>query len=76
MKIDICRNYNGDWIGLYVDGELKLEGHSLQITDVIEALGIDIPRTLEVDLWNLGCCPKTWDEVEELHKQPRIAHED
>ena len=29
-----------DWQGLYIDGELKREGHSLAARDVLELLGV------------------------------------
>lgn len=33
-----------DWNGLYVDGELMAENHSLRPTDVLDALGIPYER--------------------------------
>ena len=30
-----------DWVALYLNGEKKLEGHSLQLQDVLELLGVD-----------------------------------
>ena len=33
-----------DWNGLYVDGELVAENHSLRPTDVLDALGIVYER--------------------------------
>lgn len=30
----------GDWEGIYVDGELKYEGHSLDATDALYAVDI------------------------------------
>lgn len=35
---------SGDWEGMYVDGELKCEGHSLQCTEILKALGIKYER--------------------------------
>ena len=32
---------DADWMGLYVDGKLVLENHSLNIEDVLDALEID-----------------------------------
>lgn len=38
----------GDWEGLYIDGKLYAEGHSLRASDVLDAL--DIPtETVTVD---------------------------
>jgi len=30
----------GDWEGMYLNGELKYEGHSLSVDQVLEVLGI------------------------------------
>lgn len=30
----------GDWEGVYADGELKLQGHSVEIEEVFDAIGI------------------------------------
>ena len=38
--IVIATNYN-DWEGLYINGVLATQSHSLRIEDVLEALGID-----------------------------------
>lgn len=39
-KIDVVLWDAGDWIALYVDGELVHEGHSIRGTDMLEYLGI------------------------------------
>ena len=31
-----------DWSGLYVNGELRDEGHSLRVSDVLEILGYKV----------------------------------
>lgn len=58
-----------DWCGLYRDGKLIVEGHSLNTRDVCYALGLD----LDVDdctvkqverLYDEGYLPKTLAELE------------
>lgn len=45
-----------DWVGLYIDGELRMEGHSLYIVGVIE----------EITGWTVGKVyvdgDELWDE--------------
>lgn len=55
-----------DWVGLYADGELKLQGHSLSVRDVIEFLTGTRPTTLE----------PTYEEVERLNYSlpEKLAH--
>jgi hypothetical protein len=38
--IEIVSSSDGDWEGLYLNGELKAEGHSLNLWDVFEAIGL------------------------------------
>lgn len=38
VKITLVSGDDGDWIGMYVDGELKAEGHSLSERRVLEVL--------------------------------------
>ncbi len=40
MEVMLVECESGDWIGMYVDGKLKEEGHSLRPTDVLDALGV------------------------------------
>jgi hypothetical protein len=40
MNVQLLKSGAGDWIGLYVDGKLKMEGHSLRLEDVLESIGI------------------------------------
>lgn len=69
-----------DWAGLYVDGRLEQEGHSLRLTSVLELLheraqpiaSIDW-RTLndagELSLNTRGCMPPTLVEIDEWEKR-------
>lgn len=36
-----------DWVGLYVGGELKLQGHSLSTRDVVEVITGERPEYYE-----------------------------
>lgn len=38
MDIKIVFHPSGDWEGLYVEGYLECEGHSIRVEDLIEAL--------------------------------------
>ncbi len=50
--VTIVTNGN-DWEGLYIDGELINENHSLRTVDILAALGIDI-KHVEVSCDWLG----------------------
>lgn len=38
MKVNYVHDEGGDWAGLYIDGELIDENHSLYVGHVLEAL--------------------------------------
>lgn len=57
-----------DWIGLYVDGELVLEGHSLSESTVIKVLTGTRPGVFQEYDWEAwdewgNHCPPTWAAV-------------
>ena len=65
MKALLILSEDGDWIGLYVDGKLELEGHSLRTQDVIHALGIEanqIEKSVEWFDGHGGRCPAEYKE--------------
>ena len=37
----------GDWIALYMDGNLIAEGHSLGLVDVLDAINSTFPNTID-----------------------------
>jgi len=39
--MDILIVYVDDWCGLYIDGELKHQGHSLESDTLLEHLGLE-----------------------------------
>lgn len=54
-----------DWEGLYINGKLIKEDHSLHVEDVLEAVGVKVD-TLHADcewLWDQGSLPDKLDEV-------------
>jgi hypothetical protein len=70
-SVGILSSEDGDWTGLYLDGKLIAENHSLSNWDwvqLLSSLGIgvqDEERSME---WfeKVGSrCPETWDEVME-----------
>lgn len=56
-----------DWAGIYVDGELQYENHSLHHRDVLEAIKQDY-ESIEVDMMKLdiGRLPDTLEELRKL----------
>ena len=56
-----------DWNGIYIDGKLMYENHSLHHRDVLEALNIKY-ETIEVDMMELdiGHLPNTVEELKKL----------
>jgi hypothetical protein len=62
----IIANFD-DWQGIYVDGELKSEGHSLYYRDVLDAIKLEY-KLIEVDMLelDLGRYPETLEELKEL----------
>lgn len=63
MNIVIVNDRAGECQGIYVDGVLKSESHSLIIEDVLEAVGLEYNRRALTDeqdalLSDLGHLPK------------------
>lgn len=53
---------DGDWQGLYVNGLLKCEGHSFPLSDVFEALGLELVER-EIDMEEMGSLPELYKEL-------------
>lgn len=66
MKITFVSG--GDWQGLYVDGKIVLQNHSLYPIEVLEALKIDFDYIETDDEWlyKIGRFP---DELSKVKKQ-------
>jgi len=61
-KIDFV--YADDWIGMYLDGRLVFERHSMDEEDVLNALGVEYSSHRAHDyLSERGCCPDDLSEV-------------
>lgn len=55
---------NDDWEGLYVDGDLKAQGHSLHTQDILDALGVSHEaRSIEDE--NVTFLPDKLEDVPE-----------
>lgn len=54
--------YNGDWVGLYVDGKLVDESHSLDPQRVMDALGIKY-ESRAVYMVNIGRLPERLEDA-------------
>lgn len=66
MSAVFVTNYN-DWEGIYLDGKLVDQGHSLDLVQTLKRLGIDV-RVVEPShdwLMSRGRLPDTLDEVVE-----------
>lgn len=65
--IKLLRAGGGDWVGIYVDGKLVKEGHSIQEEDVIAIL---FPKMEIETVWGSedleeygNRCPLEWNQV-------------
>lgn len=59
-KIQFLTN-DDDWTGLYIDGKLIIEGHSIRARDVVEALGYKYESKV-VEFVDGSSCPETFPE--------------
>lgn len=61
-EILVVTSEDRDWYGLYVDGELKCEGHRLTHSNIFYALGINYTEFEKDDTWfdDFGCCPEKY----------------
>lgn len=77
QAIEVTILSGDDWKGIYVNGELKAENHSLNADNALAALDIAYESIyLESDYgWDCigNCCPKTKSEFEELVKQYNLG---
>jgi hypothetical protein len=64
-KYALVSNDEGDWIGLYEDGKLLYEGHSIDESKMLDLLGIKYRHIGEIDCNEFGCrMPATFAELE------------
>ncbi len=69
MKVTLVSN-GDDWEGLYVDGELKTEGHRVTAYDLAEVLGLEWDRVDVSTSWLGG---KVSNLPAQLSKIPKKA---
>lgn len=60
MKIDLI--YLEDWIGIYVDGKLKAENHTLSPEEVLDAVGIKYSSE-EIENFEYGHLPENFKDI-------------
>ena len=66
-RLVLVTNYD-DWEGLYVDGELVLEGHQIRKEEMFTILGINYTEVETAEGWleSRGKLPKKLSDVEEM----------
>lgn len=66
MTLHIIRSEDYDWIGLYRDGKLLYEGHSIQEEDLVKLLGFECEHMVasndQFEEWG-GRCPDSHPDV-------------
>ena len=71
-RVSLFHAGGGDWTGMYFDGELVMENHSLSEVEMLvrlsEYLGFEFTNLYseddELDRYG-NSCPFTWAEIEE-----------
>lgn len=51
IKVVIATCESGDWMGIYVNDELKAENHSLSVRDALSLIGIPFAEVEVDDEW-------------------------
>lgn len=65
-KAYIVSSKSGDWQGLYIDGVLQCEGHSLRPDDILNSLNYVVNRIEKSDEFfeeHGGSCPSLFKQV-------------
>lgn len=64
-RITIVSSSLGDWEGLYRDGHLLDEGHSLRLDKILELLGFEVEEKEAAQDWleNEGSLPQDLEKV-------------
>lgn len=69
-KITLVHDEYGDWVGVYVDGKLVYENHSIGDTMLLEEIGVDFTHFDVSGIWleaQLGL-PENLEEIPENAK--------
>lgn len=62
--IKLVRDSSGDWIGIYIDGKLVDEGHSLPEERMLDALSVEYTsEELDMEANDLGRLPKRYEDI-------------
>lgn len=62
-----------DWTALYVDGELKIQNHTLSSKEVLTAIGLEFESVNLEDNLEIGSIlPETYEELEKLDDEKWI----
>lgn len=70
MKVDVIYDQGGDWAALYVNGQLRCQGHDIRDDDwksLLVELGAEVNDYQEADIASIGICPDYLEEVEILY---------
>ena len=60
-EVALVSNDEGDWMGVYIDGRLVYENHSIDEDHLLDLLGIEYTRVTDVDCEQYGgSLPNTW----------------
>lgn len=59
----LVQSEEGDWQGLYVDGKLAIEDHSLAPRDVLDALSVGYDSRSDWPGEDYGHLPRTTEEM-------------
>lgn len=41
MRVTLVHDDSGDWMGVYIDGALRYQGHSIEDSKLLELVGVD-----------------------------------
>jgi hypothetical protein len=69
VNVTIARS--DDWVGFYIDGKLKMQGHSIRLDDALDALkianvSVEVPGELA---GKLGRFPARFDTLAKAIKE-------
>lgn len=73
MKIGLFHSGGGDWVGLYVNGNLVAENHNLDEAELLRELSKHLSFEFE-DVWSNdeeldrygNSCPSNWNTILEM----------
>lgn len=64
-RVQILASDEGDWLGIYFNGKLVYEGHSISPVELLEQIEVDHDyQSLDFNEKNWSRCPEKWPEPE------------